>query len=247
LPGPKGKGFKSGSCLAFDPDRYTLYALKGSYNEFSIYYLSENVWLEKPQLPLAGRSGNKKKLKDGGGLAYHDNNVFALKGGGTREFWVFTINTSLWNQSEDLPLGGGKTVKGGGGLTGGSPGLFALKGNNTVEFYRFVFSDLNLGHHFPTVTAAQSQAPDSRGSNLALRAPDIMRPGSRVNYVIPRAGRVSLKLYGLSGSLVATLVQGVRGAGSYATRIDQARLAPGIYLLRLQAGDEVLTRKFIIE
>jgi hypothetical protein len=45
---------------------------------------------------------------------------------------------------------------------------------------------------------------------------------------------------------VATLVEGVKPAGNYSVNFDASRLAGGVYLYQLRAGDFVETRKFIL-
>ncbi|NKB72016.1 MAG: T9SS type A sorting domain-containing protein [Candidatus Latescibacteria bacterium] len=54
-----------------------------------------------------------------------------------------------------------------------------------------------------------------------------------------------------AGQKVATLVRGLKAAGTYALRWDGqdddgSDLASGIYLYRLQVGDQVETRKLIL-
>ena len=196
---------------------------------------------------MAGRSGKKKKAKDGAGLAYYANSVFALKGGNTREFWIYTINPGYWNQSEDLPLGDGRLVKGGGGLTGAAPDLFALKGNNTNELYRYVFAKplarvADSGGHGDARSAAGFTSP-----SLSLHVPSIALADSRIDYALPAAGRFSLRLYSPTGALVAILDEGTGAAGRHSTSIGRTRLTPGVYLLRLESGGERVTRKLICE
>jgi N-acetylneuraminic acid mutarotase len=159
--GLSGKPFKNGSCLAFDGT--TIWALKGSYNEFFAYDIAFNTWTTKTSLPLIGSSGRKKKVKDGAGIACLSGNwglshgfrptksgtvpefqrsagcLYVLKGGNTQEFWTYDLAADAWTQAEDIPLGDGKRVKGGGALAYSPDGdaLYATKGNNTLEFWRY--------------------------------------------------------------------------------------------------------------
>jgi hypothetical protein len=58
-----------------------------------------------------------------------------------------------------------------------------------------------------------------------------------VRYQIPEAGRVSLRVYDITGALAATLVQGWREAGVHEVTFDGVKLPSGVYLCDLEAGD----------
>ncbi|MBT5057438.1 MAG: T9SS type A sorting domain-containing protein, partial [Gemmatimonadetes bacterium] len=64
-------------------------------------------------------------------------------------------------------------------------------------------------------------------------------------------GDAELSLFNLSGQRVATLISGLREAGSYTLhwdgRDDAGRdLASGMYFYRLAAGDQVATQKLML-
>ena len=54
---------------------------------------------------------------------------------------------------------------------------------------------------------------------------------------------VRLEVFDLLGRKVATLVDGEQDPGPHEARLDGARLAPGTYFVRLQAGSERLTQR----
>ncbi len=56
---------------------------------------------------------------------------------------------------------------------------------------------------------------------------------------------VTLKVYDLLGSSVATLVNGAEQAGSHTARFNAAGLASGVYFARKQAGSFVQVRKML--
>ena len=62
---------------------------------------------------------------------------------------------------------------------------------------------------------------------------------------------MELAVYNLAGQRVMNLVQGPRNAGSYTLRWDGRddagrELASGMYLYRLQAGEQLVTRKMVL-
>jgi hypothetical protein len=242
--GASGRPYKNGSCLATDGT--TIWALKGSYNELFAYNVATNTWTSRAGLPFTGSSGKKKKVKDGAGIAFLDGTLFALKGGNTREFWTYATDSDRWRQAEDMPVGGGKNVRGGGALVAASDRLFAFKGNNTLEFYSYTPS---------AVTNDEARVTGTQGSSTirvpqsALRiSPNPFSGTTSINYTLPQAGKATLRLYDVSGQLVATLAEGYHNAGSYSLAASGQRLAAsGVYVLKLTTVNTTSTAKLIIE
>ncbi|RPJ36380.1 MAG: T9SS C-terminal target domain-containing protein, partial [Planctomycetaceae bacterium] len=81
--------------------------------------------------------------------------------------------------------------------------------------------------------------------------PNPFNPSTMIEFEIPQRTHVSLKVFDIIGREVATLVNETLSAGYY-RRPFHARssrgeeLASGIYFYRLQAGDNVQTRKFVL-
>jgi len=77
-------------------------------------------------------------------------------------------------------------------------------------------------------------------------------PGTcRIAYSLPRRSHVSVRLYNTLGQLVAVLQEGLVDAGPgevmWDGRDGQGRaVAPGIYLCRLEASDDVAIRKIVL-
>jgi hypothetical protein len=250
------KPFKNGSCLTYD-GADTIYSLKGSYNEFFAYSISGKNWVTKDTLPRRAPPGTKKtKVKDGAGLAYYGRAVYALKGGNTNEFWMFSCADQKWQVQTQLTAGS-KKVKGGGALVyaGSTKSLYAFRGNNTLEFWSY--GPLSADGSQLT---ADGQPKDVQGTaNCGLRTAELriwpnpmtssLNPS--ISFSLPVAGDVSLRLYDVTGKLVSMLVSGYRPAGSYSSRLtansSQQKLAAGIYMLRLETEGNTTTQKLIIE
>ena len=86
---------------------------------------------------------------------------------------------------------------------------------------------------------------------LAEPQPNPMRGQTVLSYAIPRDGSVRLRVYDVRGRCVATVLDGRGEAGAgvvvWQGRDDRGRqLADGLYLLRLEHGGEVLTRKLLL-
>jgi hypothetical protein len=67
-----------------------------------------------------------------------------------------------------------------------------------------------------------------------------------VRFSIPSAGRVALKVYDVSGRLVAAPVDRVLEPGSYVSRIPTGDLAAGVYFYSLEAGGRKLSRRLVV-
>ena len=70
---------------------------------------------------------------------------------------------------------------------------------------------------------------------------------SVISYTLVESTQVNLEVYNVLGQKIATLVNNQQGAGTYTNTFDPgAQAAPGgIYIIRLSAGEQVLTQKLV--
>ena len=73
--------------------------------------------------------------------------------------------------------------------------------------------------------------------------PNPFNPGTVIRYELPRASEVHLEVFDLLGRRVATLVNEWMQAGRHEIPFDASRLASGIYVYRIQAGNFIQTRR----
>ena len=71
---------------------------------------------------------------------------------------------------------------------------------------------------------------------LGQNYPNPFNPSTTINYQLPVAKHVSLKIYDALGREVAVLVNGQMGPGNYTATFDASRLSSGVYFYRLDAG-----------
>ncbi|MCD4734148.1 T9SS type A sorting domain-containing protein [bacterium] len=67
-----------------------------------------------------------------------------------------------------------------------------------------------------------------------------------IHYELTQNGSVELNVYDLSGRLVETLVSGEQTAGRHSVSWDSSTSATGVYLLRLEATGEAITKRAVI-
>ncbi|HEX7573886.1 MAG TPA: aryl-sulfate sulfotransferase [Bacteroidota bacterium] len=83
-------------------------------------------------------------------------------------------------------------------------------------------------------------------SMLAQNYPNPFNPATTIQFSIAQQSPVSLEVFNMLGQRVATLVDEERPAGSYSERFDATRLASGVYLYRLKAGNFTTTQKMVL-
>ncbi len=77
--------------------------------------------------------------------------------------------------------------------------------------------------------------------------PNPFNPTTNIKFTISEAGNVSLKVYNTLGQLVQTLVSNVyKQPGDYNLRVDMSRFASGVYLYRLEEGNNIITKKMVL-
>lgn len=95
-----------------------------------------------------------------------------------------------------------------------------------------------------SVSPKDEQVPYS--VSLAQNYPNPFNPSTTLEFTLPKAGFVTLKVYDVLGSVVQVLVQEVLPAGEHTREFFAQNLPSGIYLSTLQTGDARLTRKMIL-
>ncbi|MBN1302460.1 MAG: DUF5123 domain-containing protein [Melioribacteraceae bacterium] len=81
---------------------------------------------------------------------------------------------------------------------------------------------------------------------LAQNYPNPFNPSTSIEFSILNSGFVSLKIYDLLGKEIAVLVDKQMQPGTYRYKFDANNLPSGIYLYKLAAGNNTLTRKMAL-
>ena len=95
------------------------------------------------------------------------------------------------------------------------------------------------------------ETPFAAGIVLHQNSPNPFNPSTTIRYELEYSGQVDLKVFDLSGRLVRTIFQGMQEAGPqeqvWRGRDKRGRdVSTGMYFYRLQAGDEVETRRMLL-
>ena len=76
--------------------------------------------------------------------------------------------------------------------------------------------------------------------------PNPFNPSTIINYQLPEAGLISLKIFDSMGREVKTLVNEQKDKGSYNISFDASHLSSGVYFYRLRANNFISTKKMIL-
>jgi hypothetical protein len=86
---------------------------------------------------------------------------------------------------------------------------------------------------------------------LSQNYPNPFNPTTTIRYALPKGSHVTLKIYNLRGELVKILVNGYQSAQNHQVTWNGdnesgQKVAAGIYLYQLQAGDYQKTMRLIL-
>jgi hypothetical protein len=160
------------------------------------------------------------------------------------------ISVPAGNYTLDLTLADGTTLVqsywadlrtlGGGSAVVFASGFLDPSANQNGEAFGlfFVLADGTVGQ-FPEGVASVENISGVAPSNYSLEQnyPNPFNPSTTINFTITNSDFVTLKVYNILGSEVATLVNENLAAGAYRFNFEAANLASGIYLYEINAGN----------
>ncbi|MBI9072965.1 MAG: sulfatase-like hydrolase/transferase [Melioribacteraceae bacterium] len=100
----------------------------------------------------------------------------------------------------------------------------------------------------PTSIEFKDSQNNALNFKLYTNYPNPFNPTTTIKFAIPEQGSARLSIYNLLGQEVAVLVNSDMNAGSYSVDFNSVEfnLASGIYIYRLAASDNVLTKKLVL-
>jgi hypothetical protein len=82
--------------------------------------------------------------------------------------------------------------------------------------------------------------------SLEQNYPNPFNPTTTIKFALPVESKVKINVYNSIGQLVETLVNKEMESGYHEINFDASRLASGVYLYQLQAGDFISSKKMIL-
>ena len=97
--------------------------------------------------------------------------------------------------------------------------------------------------HVPITRVDEKDNQKPESYELLTAHPNPFNPGTVISYQLVAGGQVSLKVYDILGNEIVTLVDKDQESGRYQVTFDASKLASGVYICRIIAGDFVKTIK----
>jgi len=110
---------------------------------------------------------------------------------------------------------------------------------NRRDFMQAILEYLRSG----TVDVDETELPTK--PLLMSASPNPFNSAVNIDFQIPADGEVKLDIFDITGRKVATLIDGELTSGRQTIRWEPADSPTGVYLVRLNAGDETTTRKVL--
>lgn len=82
--------------------------------------------------------------------------------------------------------------------------------------------------------------------SLSQNYPNPFNPSTVINYEVPKASKVTLKVYDVLGKEISALVDGYKEEGRYQVQFNAKDLPSGIYIYSLRAGEYTSVRKMML-
>lgn len=129
----------------------------------------------------------------------------------------------------------------------GSPLSEIYSKTSSVDLTAVSFSRVNL-----YIDKTEQYVTDDLGGGIGTyprepilnqNYPNPFNPTTTIQFGIPQQAFVSLKVYDMSGKLVAELVNEIKEKGYYTVKFDGMNLSSGFYVYRLTAGDFTSIKK----
>ena len=188
----------------------------------------------------SAQQGTSVSMSSDGNIAivggYADNG----NAGGT---WVFTRSGGVWSQQ-------GSKLVGAGSSTPASQGnSVSLSSDATTLLVGGPGDNSGAGAVWVYINSALVSVSDTEQPVALMLDQNYPNPFHRatvIRYTLPTASRATLKIYDVLGHEVSTLLNAEMKPGRYMARWDGAALASGVYFCRLQAGNVIESRKFML-
>lgn len=103
-------------------------------------------------------------------------------------------------------------------------------------------------YHFSASWIIESNKDDIIANSFSLEQnyPNPFNPSTTINYTLAESSPVTIKVYDVLGSEVATLVNTTQEAGKHNITFDASKLASGLYIYTLNAGSFTSSKKMML-
>ncbi len=221
----------------------------------AIYYsiddgVSWNYVIPKNNLTIqaVSVSGSNVLAGTSGGIYYSTDSGGNWLSGGLTSHWVSTfakLDTILFTATED---GVYKSTNNGIEWTKVSIDISSISVLALNQTYLFVGTDFFMWRCLLSEMTPVLENHNDLPRKYILRQnyPNPFNPTTKINYSVPKASFVNIKVYDIMGRVITTLVNKEKQFGNYEVKFDGSKLPSGIYFYKMQADNFSETKKFIL-
>jgi hypothetical protein len=103
---------------------------------------------------------------------------------------------------------------------------------------------LDKGITTVSVEDQNGQLPET--FNLLQNYPNPFNPGTQISFDLSKESLVKIKIFDMLGREVASVLDEVKPAGRHLINFDGSNLTSGVYIYRMDVGDQVFSRKMTL-
>jgi len=216
-----------------------------------IYTRSGGVWSQQGN-KLVGTGATGQSWQGFSVSISADGNT-AIVGGendnsGAGAVWTFTRSGGVWTQQGNKLVGTGALNGVFGALQSSSISLSA-DGNTAIA--GAILDNGGLGAAWVFVAANNSITTGiNELSTPSLNSESFPNPfatSATIKFSVPFQSPVKLELFDVAGKKISVMVDEVRQAGEYSVPVNNAGYGTGMYFYRLQVGENIETKKLIVQ
>ncbi|OGU67663.1 MAG: hypothetical protein A2279_02740 [Stygiobacter sp. RIFOXYA12_FULL_38_9] len=118
-----------------------------------------------------------------------------------------------------------------------------------LSIYNYALSEAEikaLGGFGHTVGVEKEDGSLPTEFSISQNYPNPFNPLTKIDFAMPDAGNVSIKIYDILGNEVSVLENGYRSAGYHSVNFDGSKLASGVYIYRMISGKFTSTKKLVL-
>jgi len=102
------------------------------------------------------------------------------------------------------------------------------------------------GKRYGALVSVKSEENIPLNTTLSQNYPNPFNPTTKIEYLLPQASYVTIKLYDLLGREIKVLTQNQHQPGNYELTFDGSGLSSGTYIYRITAGDFTESKKLLL-
>lgn len=129
--------------------------------------------------------------------------------------------------------------------------FLGLNDNIFWDNYGYYVAFISIAKHFTTVDVADKFNSDKIDFSISQNYPNPFNPSTTINYSVPGAANVNIKVYDINGQVVRNLLSEFKNSGNYSLSWDGkndvgSTVSSGTYFYQVQIGNLVQTKKMIL-